>query len=377
MKAVLLTKQVPWPSDSGGRIREAQVAELFAERLGEAHVLAFGAPPPQHLMPAGVIVHAFARPDRIRGALRGRSVAVGRWHGGSLRERVRALLAESDHLHVGFSQMAVNAPDLDRIDSLDLHNVESDLLAQRARTHPAALLRPALALEARRLTAWERRLGRVRVVTCVSEPDRRRLAALGLGAVVAANGTELPGEVAPLGPQPDVVFVGTLDWAPNVEGLLWFDRAVWPLLRQRQPDARIRLVGRDPAPRVRALGGDGITVVGSVPSVAPWYGSSRLAICPLLTGGGSRLKILEALAHGRPVVSTSRGAEGLETLAGRGVVLADGARAFANAIADLLRDRVACQELGARGRAAVAEGWSWSATLAPLAAALDARRGRS
>lgn len=372
MRAVLLTKQVPWPADSGGRIREAHVAEVFRQRADEVHVLGFGQQPPPELVPDGVTVHAVEGPDLLAGTARARSAAVGRWYSRALRRRAAALLRDGDHLHVGFSQMVVDAPSPARVDSLDLHNVESDLLAQRARG-AARVLRPLLRAEAVRLRAWERRVGRVPLLTCVSEPDRRRLAELGLSAVVAPNGTTLPPEVAPLPPGPSAVFVGTLDWAPNVEGLQWFTAEVWPQVRRLRPAARLSLVGRDPAPSVTALAGDGVTVTGRVTAVGPAYAAARLAVVPLLTGGGSRLKVLEALAHGRPVVSTSLGAEGLEALEGRGVVLADGAPALARAVADLLDDPHACARLGAAGRDAVAAEWSWPAVLQPLAAALEGR----
>lgn len=372
-RAVLLTKQVPWPSDSGGRIRETHVVEVFRRHFDEVHVVAFGRQPAADSVPAGVVVHAFPGPTLARGALRSRSLAVGRWYSSALAGRVGDLLEPGAHLHAGFSHMAVDAPDLGRVDSLDLHNVESDLLRQRALQHPNRLLRPVLRVEAVRLAAWERGLARVGLVTCVSEQDRLRLREMGVTAIVAANGTVLPGRVAPLPADERAVFVGSLDWAPNVEGALWLSGEVWPLVRRVRPDARVALVGRSPSPLLRALHAPGVELAADVPTVTPWYAGSRFAVCPLLTGGGSRLKILEALAHGRPVVSTALGAEGLEDLVGHGVVLADGARDFAASVTHLLRDDAACRDLGARGRAAVAARWSWDSTLSPLDAALRRR----
>ena len=369
-RAVLLTKQVPWPSDSGGRIREKHVTEVFRRHFDEVHVLAFGAAPDPSVLPPGVRVHPYDRPSVLPGALRSRSAAVGRWFSPAMARTVADLLVPGSHLHVGFPHMVVNAPRPGRVDSLDFHNVESHLFAQRGRRHPRAVLRPALALEARRLAAWERRAGQVALVSCVSEQDRLRLHGMGVEALVAANGTELPDHPAPLPDAEQLVFVGTLDWGPNVEGALWFAGEVWPQLVGLRPAATVTLVGRAPAPELTALSVPGLSVAGDVPAVDPWYARSRLAICPLLTGGGSRLKIIEALGHGRPVVSTTLGAEGLESLIGQGVVIADSPSDFAARTADLLADPAACAALGERGRAAVAATWSWQATLAPLDAAL-------
>lgn len=369
----MVTKQVPWPGDSGGRIRDAHVAELYAGLVDEVHVLAFGEPPPAgEAVPDRVRVHAFAGAQLLQGAARSRSSAVGRWYSRALRDRLAGLLRPEDHLHVGFSQMVVNAPSPARVDSLDLHNVEGDLFRQRARAYPVKALRPLLAVEAGRLRAWERRVSQGPFVSCVSPQDRERLRALGVQAVVAANGTTPPGVVAPQPTGESVVFVSSLDWQPNAEGARWLCEQVWPRVSRARPAATLALVGRSPGPEVRALAGPGVSVQGDVPSVAPAYAAARLAVCPLLTGGGSRLKIVEALAHGRPVVSTTLGAEGLESLTGRGVVLADSPQALATTVADLLADPDRCAELGRLGRAAVQADWTWPRVLAPIAAGLRA-----
>lgn len=117
---------------------------------------------------------------------------------------------------------------------------------------------------------------------------------------------------------------------------------------------------------MKALATHDIDVTGAVPDVAPYLGRSRVALAPLRAGGGSRLKILEALDAGRPVVATTIGAEGLEDLVGEGVVVADDPQAMAEAIMALLGDPATAAELGARGHAAVKARHSWDKTLAPL-----------
>ena len=173
-------------------------------------------------------------------------------------------------------------------------------------------------------------------------------------------------ELTTVGDEKIVVFVGLLGWGPNVDAAVWLAKEVWPAVRNRVPDAKLLLVGRDPSQRVIDLGSDAIEVTGSVADVGPYLSRARVATAPLRAAGGSRLKILEALASGRPVVATSTGAEGLTDLVGSGIVVADSAPATADALVALLEDRGRAEVLGRAGHAAVRDRYSWDATLSPL-----------
>jgi glycosyltransferase involved in cell wall biosynthesis len=151
-----------------------------------------------------------------------------------------------------------------------------------------------------------------------------------------------------------------------VEAATWFTREVWPSVVGAMPEARLQLVGREPAPEVQALAGPTVQVTGTVPDLDPWYARTRVCVAPLLAGGGSRLKILEALAAGRPLVATTIGAEGLEDLVGRGVLVEDDPTAMARAVVDLLGDADRATELGLAGADAVRADHSWSAAVRPL-----------
>jgi glycosyltransferase involved in cell wall biosynthesis len=144
---------------------------------------------------------------------------------------------------------------------------------------------------------------------------------------------------------------------PNADGIAWFVREVWP----QTPDARLLVVGRDPPESVLRLASDRIAVTGAVPDVAPYFARATAVIVPLLSGGGTRLKILEAFAAGRAVVSTSIGAEGLEVSDGRHLLLADGAHAFAEATGRLLADPELRARLAAEARKLVQERYDWRA----------------
>jgi polysaccharide biosynthesis protein PslH len=138
--------------------------------------------------------------------------------------------------------------------------------------------------------------------------------------------------------QPTVIFMGSMDWYANAEGVEWFVEKVWPLIRDHVSEARFLIVGRQPTPSISALASQtsGIEVTGTVPDVRPHLRSAHVMVVPLRIGGGTRLKIFEAMAAEVPVVSTTIGAEGLEVVHGRHALIADDAKSFADAVVSLL-----------------------------------------
>ncbi|MGC8919134.1 glycosyltransferase family 4 protein [Streptomyces sp. PG2] len=145
-----------------------------------------------------------------------------------------------------------------------------------------------------------------------------------------------------------MLFQGSFDWPPNADAAAWLTREVLPRLHARVPGARVVLAGK-PAPEVAALAGPCVEVTGMVPSMAPYLRAADLVVVPLRVGSGTRIKILEAFAHGVPVVSTTIGAEGLDVVAGEHLALADGAEGLALACAELLTDRARRAALAAAG----------------------------
>jgi glycosyltransferase involved in cell wall biosynthesis len=150
---------------------------------------------------------------------------------------------------------------------------------------------------------------------------------------------------------PLITFVGAMDWEPNVDAIEYFCGEIWPSIKAEVPQARFRIVGRNPGRRVQKWAGDSIEVTGRVPSVVEHLRQSTVVIVPLRIGGGTRLKIYEAMATAKAVVSTTVGAEGLDVHHGRDIMLADDARSFAQAVIMLLRD----PELRRRYETAAAE----------------------
>jgi polysaccharide biosynthesis protein PslH len=373
VRTVVVTKFVPLPANSGGKQRSLATLRRLASR-GETVLCAFEDDHAdiEGLAALGVKVRSVPRPVGPLAALRGlaptQSLTAARFWDRGLAETVRAAATEAptDLLYVNYAQLAPYASGVPaRRRVLDLHNVESALMAsyRRSASGPRRLVASVEAAALRRLE--RRSFADFDHVVVVSESDRVRLPAPPRDVVVCPNGWETG---SPLPPSDEAVacFVALMSWAPNEEAAHWLAGSVWPEIRRAVPGAELLLVGRDPSEALRALSSHDVTVTGSVDSIAPYLARSRVALAPLRAGGGSRLKILEALDAGRPVVATSIGVEGLEDLVGRGVVVADTPAAMAEAVSALLADPAEAERLGSLGNAAVAAGYAWDKTFEPL-----------
>lgn len=163
-------------------------------------------------------------------------------------------------------------------------------------------------------------------------------------------------------PDPTVLFCGAMDYTPNVDGLKWFFAEADAALREQMPNRRILIVGKNPVPEVQAFANlEGVTVTGEVPDVRPYYQRSWVQMVPLRIGGGTRLKIVESLAIGCPVVSTTIGAQGLDLDHEQHLLLADSGADFAGAVERILSDNSLRQQLADQGRQRTLDRYTWSA----------------
>jgi polysaccharide biosynthesis protein PslH len=161
------------------------------------------------------------------------------------------------------------------------------------------------------------------------------------------------------------VFVGSMDWDPNEDGIIWFIREIYPRIRRTTPNATLSIVGRNPSPRLRAFaaGDPAIELTGWVSDVRPHVAKAEVVIVPLRVGGGTRIKIPEAMAMAKPVVSTTIGAEGLPFRDRHEIRLADKPQEFAQAVAELLSNASLQKSMGAAARETVVSKHGWEAVV--------------
>jgi glycosyltransferase involved in cell wall biosynthesis len=247
---------------------------------------------------------------------------------------------------------------------LDEHNIEYEVLARMQEGERSPLRRAFNRLELRRFRsfeeAWLRRVDGC-VVTSPREARIVRAHAPATPAAIVPNGVDLdrfaPG-AEPAEPR-TLVFNGILDYRPNVDAALHLVDEVWPLVRRACPDARLAIVGRGSDADRRRLARPGVEVLGEVEDVRVPIRRAAVSAVPIRMGGGTRLKVVEGLAMARPMVSTTRGCEGIAVRDGEHLLIADGAEAFAAAVVRLFEDPALGAALGAAGRALMEREYSW------------------
>jgi len=397
MRILWLKSDLLLPLDKGGKIRTWHLMRQLARRH-EITYLAFadaGSSPAdvEGMREVASRVITIPRGDAPKGSLRfyvGAAAhlfdrlpyAVAKYQSRAYAAAVRACLAEQtfDLIVCDFLVPAVNLPgELPCPAVLFTHNVESEIWRRHMETKTGALLRLLYGMQYRRMLRFEARtLKRFEGVLAVSDADRDTFARLYPGAVrhpafVVATGVDtdyFTAEASRPGSR-DLVFTGSMDWLPNEDAMLYFCRDILPLIRAAEPDVTLSIVGRSPTPAVTALAADaGIDVTGRVDDVRPRMRAGAVYIVPLRIGGGTRLKIFEAMAMGKAVVSTTVGAEGLPVRDGEHVRLADTPAAFAHAVVQLLRDPARRAQLENAARALVVERYDWRAVAGDLEAAL-------
>jgi len=274
-----------------------------------------------------------------------------------------------------FLDAAVNLPELTITTVLFQHNVESEIWRRYAVTSHG-LWKLLYRAEFAKMLHYEQEMVRkFHHVVAVSESDRRLMSAWTDASriTVVPTGVDLEKfrpERSTSEPAPLVMFVGAMDWEPNIDAAEYFCVEIWPSVLGQIPDARFRIVGRNPDRRVQKLASSSVEVTGSVQSVVNHLREACVVVVPLRIGGGTRLKIYEAMAMGKSVVSTSVGAEGLDVHGGRDIMLADTASQFSQAVLMLLRDASVRSGYERAGRE-VASHYGWPAIANKFSEALE------
>lgn len=265
-------------------------------------------------------------------------VAILRYRSTAMRRKLEELIAKEhfDSIICDFVTPAVNFPSL-ASSVIFQHNVETMIWRRHATNARNVAEKFYLELQANRMLEYERATCRAaRHVIAVSAEDARTMREMfGLDEVSSIpTGVDVASFTPPAAGAParsGLVFVGSMDWLPNIDGMRFFCEKVLPLIRQRQPDCRVSIVGREPTREIRAFAERDplIEVTGTVPDVKPHLWRSAVSIVPLRIGGGTRMKIYEAMAAKTPVVSTTIGAEGLSIHPPEDIRIADTPEDFA------------------------------------------------
>ncbi|GAA4497507.1 glycosyltransferase [Hymenobacter ginsengisoli] len=381
MKILVLLSRFPYPLDKGDKLRAyyqlrylaGQGHEICLLALSDEAVSAEALAAVQPLCRGGLHVHRLGRAARGQGLARalataGRPLQVGYFYEKSAQRLVDKLLAafRPDHVYCQLIRMAEYLrPHAGQVPAtLDYMDVFSAGMARRAATAPA-WQRPVLALEARRLAAYEAAAFRwFRGHTIISEQDRGLISHTEKEAItIVPNGIALDYfQPQPLAPKThDLLFCGNMGYHPNVDAACWLAEEIVPLVQQQHPGASLLVAGTSPAPRVRALASrPGVQVSGWLPDIRTAYAGARVFVAPMRVGTGLQNKLLEAMAMQLPCVTTPLANNALRGTPGHHLLVASEAPALAEALVGLLANQPAAAQLAAAGRTFVAETYDWA-----------------
>lgn len=373
-----------WPSTTGGRVRSLQIVSELARRHQVTVITTHGpGDDPEGLARRlsrcqRVVSVPYAVPKRgstafpaavVRSWLSRYPVDLWKWRVPAICDEVHRLMADGavDVCIADFLFAAANVPFGGATPVvLFEHNVEYLIWQRLAALESSPWRRALFEVEWRKLRAREADACRQADLTiAVSEDDRRRLEDIAPGICAAAIPTGVDTDYftpEPTAERPaHLVFSGSMDWHPNEDAVLYFIDAILPRIRAEVPDISLTVVGRNPTVRLREVADRvGVLLTGTVDDVRPSIAEGSVYVVPLRAGGGTRLKIFEALAMGKAVVSTTVGAEGLGLQSGRHFVAADDPGGFAAAVVSLLRDPWRRRLLGEAGRSLVETQYSWA-----------------
>ncbi|MFL6352126.1 MAG: glycosyltransferase [Bryobacteraceae bacterium] len=399
MKILWVKSDFLHPADRGGHIRTLEMLKCL-HRRHEIHYVAFddgknaegldrsseycsraypvthSVPPHRSLRFMGQLFEGFFSPV---------PVAVERYTSARMRRRIEEVLEQQmfDTLVCDFLFPAPNLPDVSR-SVLFQHNVESMIWRRHVEHANNPVKKAYFELQAQRMHVFEesicRRAGQI---IAVSEADRGTMQRLfGVERVTSIEtGVDTayftPCAAATPKEKPvvaDLIFTGSMDWLPNIDAMQFFAAEVLPHIRKKRPDCRLVVAGRRPTSVVQELAkrDSGIIVTGTVPDIRPYLWGSRVSVVPLRIGGGTRLKIFEAMAARVPVVSTSIGAEGLPLQHGKDIAIADSPELFARCCLDLLADADLRGHRANQAWDVVSSRFSWEAVSKEFESALEA-----
>ncbi len=380
MKILFLSPTVPFPLTDGGRIRVFNLLKQIAQK-SDVTLLALETQPTDadgvaELQQLGVQVHLVPNAPTLprvsfgtlaKAFFKRQPITVARYDVPTYRRKLRTLLANEtfDLVHYEMFHVAQFHTETDLPDVLSQQNVDSAIWRRLCSETANPFYKFAYWTQQLAFQRYECLLSpKFDAVTCTSDID---------AAVFAQHCPKDAIEIIPNGVdvthyQPDfaaeapahLIYIGSMDWYPNEDAVAFFADEVFSRIQEKVPDVAFSIVGGNPSGRVQKLAErDGVVVTGRVPEIKPYFAEATVFVVPLRIGSGTRLKILEALAMGKAIVSTSVGAEGLDLKNGEEIFIADEPEAFADAVTRLLTDTELRRKIGKNGRARVERDYDW------------------
>lgn len=379
MRILFLTPRLPLPADTGAKIRTFNLLKNVAKE-NQATLLSFyfgeNDQPLEDLKILGIKAHLVKAKDKISpskifGQL---PLSIEKYSSKEMKNKLRELLAKEkidlvhfDHLHMGQYRQSINGVPC----VLDEHNIEAIILERLASIEKSFAKRLLFKSQAKKMSTYESGLAREfsRCLT-VSDRDKEKLSELSgnsMNIEVVPNGVDTEyfssstHKLANLSEEDALVFTGSMDWLPNSDAVEYFCKEILPLIWKERQSVKFYIVGKNPSNSIIKLGNNDsrIIVTGLVRDVRPYIANSKIFVAPLRVGGGTRLKILEAMAMSKPVVSTTIGAEGIAYTQDKNIILKDSPEEFAQAALELLKNESMRDLLGKYGRELVCSTYDW------------------
>ena len=384
LNILFVSPTVPYPTIDGGRIRVSNLVSNLCQ-INKVTFLTFITSPKDEegvkkLQDLGIEVIGVRwnysnttsnLPVLLSQIIRGKPLTIAKYYSPKMVDELRRLLnmhkfdvIHFEMLHTGQYLLTLPSSHLAKT-ILDQQNIDS-LIWQRLFTTERNLLKKlAYYWQYRSFSAFEKKIcPEFSKCVCVSEEDRKRLTQIcpDANTDVAPNGVDLdyfiPAEKDEQ--ESKLVFTGSMDWQPNEDAVLFFCEHIFPFIKAKMPDMTFYIVGSNPTDRVLRLNDiEGVTVTGFVDDVRSYIADAAVYVVPLRIGGGTRLKILQAFAMNKAVVSTSVGSEGLDVTNGYNIIVSDDPHQFADSVIQLLKDKQLRRKLGGNGRSLVQEKYDW------------------
>lgn len=380
MHVLMLTPYLPYPPVSGGRMRTYNLVKHLRDEH-DITLVSFGRPEERALDYAPmadycdefIVVDRDSSPGTVQAAVMSltspRPITTRLYHNAEMTATLERLIRDKrpDVIHVESFYMVNNLPEGHGLPVLlSEPAIEYLAWARHARVAEPWYTRPGIAIEAAKMRVVEPRVwSGVDMVGAMSEIDAQiiKKAAPSAEVTLTPNGVDVNffnKNVAIDRDNVTAVYMGDYKYFPNTDAITYFAGEILPLVRRHRPDFRLTLLGKDPSPELLALQSDTITVTGLVDDTRPYLQSSAMFICPLRSGSGTRFKLMEALACGCPVVSTSLGCEGLGAVDGEHMLIRDTPQAFADAILTLMDNPSQGDAIGTAGRDWVVQHHAWA-----------------